>query len=208
MRRIIRIVPVIVCLVFVVMFLLWPVAVGIFAPTGWSWTLVERSEDRPEGKAYEYQSLTMNSTDLSFGAISIRIVDQPQNNEQRLGVEGIVSFKRTRIIFERSCSRGDPTRTSGHEVEMWYVAAHPFVLACVFSMYPMLFVIRTPARRRRRWREQGRCVRCGYDLRMLPIPRCPECGSPFDAELILGQPDSPSAPAVSVSGGTPGRPAG
>ncbi len=28
------------------------------------------------------------------------------------------------------------------------------------------------------------CPRCGYDLRGLPEPRCPECGEPFDpAEL-------------------------
>jgi len=26
----------------------------------------------------------------------------------------------------------------------------------------------------------GYCQRCGYDLRGLPVPRCPECGSPFE----------------------------
>lgn len=26
----------------------------------------------------------------------------------------------------------------------------------------------------------GRCKRCGYDLRGLPVPRCPECGTPFE----------------------------
>jgi hypothetical protein len=24
------------------------------------------------------------------------------------------------------------------------------------------------------------CIQCGYDLRGLPEPRCPECGTPFD----------------------------
>jgi hypothetical protein len=33
--------------------------------------------------------------------------------------------------------------------------------------------------RRRRVRE-GRCLRCGYDLRGSPGPRCPECGTQFD----------------------------
>jgi hypothetical protein len=28
-------------------------------------------------------------------------------------------------------------------------------------------------------RLQGRCEKCGYDLRGLPEPRCPECGTPF-----------------------------
>jgi len=26
----------------------------------------------------------------------------------------------------------------------------------------------------------GHCVRCGYNLKGLPEPRCPECGTPFD----------------------------
>ncbi len=30
------------------------------------------------------------------------------------------------------------------------------------------------------------CLKCGYDLRGQTEPRCPECGTPFDAELIDG----------------------
>ena len=32
--------------------------------------------------------------------------------------------------------------------------------------------------RRRRWKDEGKCPGCGYDLRGLPEPRCPECGRP------------------------------
>ena len=28
------------------------------------------------------------------------------------------------------------------------------------------------------------CVKCGYDLRGQSVPRCPECGTPFDVDLI------------------------
>ena len=31
-------------------------------------------------------------------------------------------------------------------------------------------------------RATGICVQCGYDLRGLPEPRCPECGTPFDKQ--------------------------
>ncbi len=36
-------------------------------------------------------------------------------------------------------------------------------------------------RRAARWRHRRpECVACGYDLRGLTEPRCPECGTPFD----------------------------
>ena len=30
------------------------------------------------------------------------------------------------------------------------------------------------------------CLKCGYDLRGQTEPRCPECGTPFDVQLIEG----------------------
>jgi hypothetical protein len=36
--------------------------------------------------------------------------------------------------------------------------------------------------RTRRLERTKRCVQCGYDLRGLPEPRCPECGTPFQLE--------------------------
>ena len=32
--------------------------------------------------------------------------------------------------------------------------------------------------------KPGHCIQCGYDLRLLTDPRCPECGRPFDPETI------------------------
>jgi hypothetical protein len=34
--------------------------------------------------------------------------------------------------------------------------------------------------------DKGRCEQCGYDLRGLPEPRCPECGKGFDPGLMRG----------------------
>ncbi len=41
--------------------------------------------------------------------------------------------------------------------------------------------------RRRKRRKIGRCAECDYDLRGLPEPRCPECGTPFDETAMRPQ---------------------
>ncbi|MCB9852726.1 MAG: hypothetical protein H6819_06495 [Phycisphaerales bacterium] len=51
----------------------------------------------------------------------------------------------------------------------------PFwALLLVSSLYPIVFVLQGPLRRRRRMR--GQCLACGYDLAHSPH-RCPECGT-------------------------------
>lgn len=42
--------------------------------------------------------------------------------------------------------------------------------------------------------SQGLCVRCGYALRALSEPRCPECGTPFDINLVAEVPSSADDP--------------
>ncbi len=51
----------------------------------------------------------------------------------------------------------------------------------LFGLYRLMRSVMTKGLRRKlkRWREQDmstRCARCGYDMRGLDIPRCPECG--------------------------------
>lgn len=52
----------------------------------------------------------------------------------------------------------------------WFVAPLSLILALYFL----------PAYRRRRRRRLGLCAFCGYDLRGLVDPRCPECGQEFE----------------------------
>ncbi len=41
-----------------------------------------------------------------------------------------------------------------------------------------------PVHRRRKRKKLGLCVKCGYNLRGLTEPRCPECNTPFDERLL------------------------
>ncbi len=49
-------------------------------------------------------------------------------------------------------------------------------------------------------RLEGKCVRCGYMLRGLPEPRCPECGTPFNPADL----EEDRARQESVPGDRPG----
>ena len=53
-----------------------------------------------------------------------------------------------------------------------------WALLPLFATYPAVVFIRGPLRRWRR-RRRGLCLNCGYNLRGLPEPRCPECGTEF-----------------------------
>lgn len=61
------------------------------------------------------------------------------------------------------------------------VAVPMWMLFCLFAAYPAIAYVRGPMRRWRRRRKHGLCAKCGYDLRGLTKPRCPECGMQFDA---------------------------
>jgi len=75
------------------------------------------------------------------------------------------SFLRSRSMF---CYRA--------RVSAWLVLL-------VLGAYPILALIRGPRRRRRR-RRRGLCVACGYNLKRLPEPRCPECGRAFVRPVV------------------------
>lgn len=49
------------------------------------------------------------------------------------------------------------------------------------GIYPLAKLGVSLAKKRREQRK-GMCRKCGYDLRLLPEPRCPECGAPFTAD--------------------------
>jgi|GEM_PF-3045227 len=68
-----------------------------------------------------------------------------------------------------------------HFIDTWFskwliVQTPASFLFCVLLVYPVVALIRSPARRRRRRRREGLCLRCGYDLKGNVSGTCPECG--------------------------------
>jgi len=65
-----------------------------------------------------------------------------------------------------------------------YIRLPVSLVAVVMLIAPATAAIRGPIRQRYRQRrdayrrKRGLCVKCAYDLRGLPEPRCPECGTP------------------------------
>lgn len=73
------------------------------------------------------------------------------------------------------------------------IAAGLSVVFGVCAVLPALLLTGVAYVRNRYWpvHEASRCRVCDYDLRGLPEPRCPECGTPFDPAEIptLGRPE-------------------
>ncbi len=53
-----------------------------------------------------------------------------------------------------------------------------WIPAVIFST-PLLLRL-APSWRRKKRRSTGLCIACGYRLESLMVPRCPECGTPFE----------------------------
>jgi hypothetical protein len=73
----------------------------------------------------------------------------------------------------RSVKPGAPPRPAATQ-RVWIVHLPDWAIALVSAVLPALYV--RGFYRRRRSRREGRCRRCGYDLRASP-DRCPECGA-------------------------------
>ena len=82
------------------------------------------------------------------------------------------------LIAAAVLAMAGPSRWMGIVLVVSYVVVLlPWLPALL--LIPFLIVVATSRARRGTPIPPGVCVRCGYDLRGLPEPRCPECGTPF-----------------------------
>ncbi|MCP4250265.1 MAG: hypothetical protein GY778_24745 [bacterium] len=81
----------------------------------------------------------------------------------RIGFGGIVWSRTYYLGAEEDTLSWDLT------VELWAPAVG-------LAVYPVVFIICTPIRRRRFRRAHGLCIYCGYDLTGNESGVCPECG--------------------------------
>ena len=87
----------------------------------------------------------------------------------------IDGFQSLSTLWTFSCRRLD---TGGHRerIEVRLPLWLPTIVftAASYTCYPLHL------QRRRRRRKLGLCLKCGYNLRGLTEPRCPECGQEFE----------------------------
>ena len=75
-----------------------------------------------------------------------------------------------------------PNRWWWYQISLWVIAA-------ALAAPPLLRI--SPWARRRRRRERGQCVACGYDLRGLTSDRCPECGTAITTPRVASSTPPP-----------------
>ena len=73
-------------------------------------------------------------------------------------------------------------RLLGYRTDRLNMAIPMWLPTLLFSVWPAWLSL--PLHRRRRRKMFGLCLKCGYNLRGLTKPRCPECNTSFDEHLL------------------------
>lgn len=69
--------------------------------------------------------------------------------------------------------------TASPPIQYYYFRLPVWLPVGLLLLWPVRAVVRGPWMQRRR-KRRNRCVQCGYRLKGLPEPRCPECGTAID----------------------------
>jgi hypothetical protein len=102
------------------------------------------------------------------GMLEFAIYDRAPKVGDRFGVSQ--SWSRGGITVRRKPGISPPNNSVEGQVPLAYVLA-------VLAVLPAAWVLWWRSHRaRKRWVLEGRCLRCGYDLRESE-ERCPECGT-------------------------------
>ncbi len=121
--------------------------------------------------------------DLNFDGASIvqeRNLCVEPGQEHPLWAIGVAGFRASATVVD-SRTRDE----TGVPVLMRRIlVVLPFwILSGVVAFVPLAFLL---VKRTRRWwwAKKGCCLKCGYSLRGLPGPKCPECGTESQAGVV------------------------
>jgi hypothetical protein len=74
--------------------------------------------------------------------------------------------------------------SNGMEIRQRFVVVPCWSIALAFAILPAQWIKRWAQHRKLQiWQKQGRCLRCGYDLRA-STDRCPECGTAISPRAL------------------------
>ncbi len=98
-----------------------------------------------------------------------------------------VSVKPNKAMMERYYAKSWMPIISRPYSSTWKASTPLWLPTLLLIVYPATIFVRGPLRRWRR-RRSGSCVQCGYTLRGLTEPRCPECSTEFDPSTLPSPP--------------------
>ena len=149
----------------------WQLDHGCFAVT-WS----RLPPHNPPPPDYEIRPAPAGSIMMTGG----RLLVSTTNPREVMGATR-ATFKtgRTFFGFKSLDTRWLPELHRGPPSVLGHVQIPFWIPALAFAS--MLMLCYLPGRRRRKRKKLGLCLKCGYNLKGLTEPRCPECNTSFES---------------------------
>jgi hypothetical protein len=152
---------------------------SLFAGPGVRW---HRTHATPQGAAHTIDYLVLVPGAVVLQRDTITAATQSNTGPQPRFAVGSFGPPRRSAIMAAPVFPGIRAGTlSVARIRRYQLAVSLWWPVVIFSLLPIWWAARRPARLRQ-WRQvHGLCLKCGYDLRA-SADKCPECGKPVPAK--------------------------